>query len=362
MTSSARSLPALLTSGIVAVALAGCASPAPADDAEGLSVVASTNVYGDIAQSLAGDLATVTSIIESAAIDPHSYEASAQDQLAIANADIVIENGGGYDPFVDVLVDGSGSSAIVISAVEASGLLEEDHAEEAHGDEDHAEEEHAGEDHSDDHAGDDHAEEEHAGEDHSDDHAGDDHADDHADDHGHIEGLNEHVWYDVHSIAHVAEAITEALVETDADNAASYESNLAAFLTDLESLEADMEALAGFLGGGTVAATEPVPVYLLAELGFEDGTPEEFSEAIEEGADVPPLALQQTLDLIDSGDVRLLAYNEQTESPETQRVRDAAEAAGIAVVSFVETLPEGEDYVSWMRANVEAVESALTAA
>ncbi|NHF62684.1 metal ABC transporter solute-binding protein, Zn/Mn family [Microcella pacifica] len=343
MTSSARSLPALLTSGIVAVALAGCASPAPADDAEGLSVVASTNVYGDIAQSLAGDLATVTSIIESAAIDPHSYEASAQDQLAIANADIVIENGGGYDPFVDVLVDGSGSSAIVISAVEASGLLEEDHAEEAHGDEDHAEEEHAGEDH-------------------SDDHAGDDHADDHADDHGHIEGLNEHVWYDVHSIAHVAEAITEALVETDADNAASYESNLAAFLTDLESLEADMEALAGFLGGGTVAATEPVPVYLLAELGFEDGTPEEFSEAIEEGADVPPLALQQTLDLIDSGDVRLLAYNEQTESPETQRVRDAAEAAGIAVVSFVETLPEGEDYVSWMRANVEAVESALTAA
>ena len=339
MTSSARSLPALLTSGIVAVALAGCASPAPADDAEGLSVVASTNVYGDIAQSLAGDLATVTSIIDSAAIDPHSYEASAQDQLAIANADIVIENGGGYDPFLDVLVDGSGSSAIVISAVEASGLLEEDHAEEAHGDEDHAEEEHAGEDHSDDHAG-----------------------DDHADDHGHIEGLNEHVWYDVHSIAHVAEAITEALVETDVDNAASYESNLAAFLTDLESLEADMEALAGALGGGTVAATEPVPVYLLAELGFEDGTPEEFSEAIEEGADVPPLALQQTLDLIDSGDVRLLAYNEQTESPETQRVRDAAESAGIAVVSFVETLPEGEDYVSWMRANVEAVQSALTAA
>ena len=343
MTSSARSLPALLTSGIVAVALAGCASPAPADDAEGLSVVASTNVYGDIAQSLAGDLATVMSIIDSAAIDPHSYEASAQDQLAIANADIVIENGGGYDPFVDVLVDGSGSSAIVISAVEASGLLEEDHAEEAHGDEDHAEEEHAGEDH-------------------SDDHAGGDHADDHADDHGHIEGLNEHVWYDVHSIAHVAEAIIEALVETDAGNAASYESNLAAFLTDLESLEADMEALAGSLGGGTVAATEPVPVYLLAELGFEDGTPEEFSEAIEEGADVPPLALQQTLDLIDSGDVRLLAYNEQTESPETQRVRDAAEAAGIAVVSFVETLPEGEDYVSWMRANVEAVQSALTAA
>ena len=326
VTSSARSVPALFTSGIVAVALVGCASPAPADDAEGLSVVASTNVYGDIAQSLAGDLATVTSIIDSAAIDPHSYEASAQDQLAIANADIVIENGGGYDPFVDVLVDGSGSSAIVISAVEASGLLDDDH---------------------DDH--DDHAVEAHGDE------------DEHAGDHGHVEGLNEHVWYDVHSIALVAEAITAALVEVDAGNAASYEENLAAFTADIEALEADMKALAASLGGGIVAATEPVPLYLLAELGFEDGTPAEFSEAIEEGADVPPLALQQALDLIDSGDVRLLAYNEQTESPETQRVRDSAESAGIAVVSFVETLPEGEDYVSWMRANVEAVESALTA-
>ena len=325
MVSPTRTVPALLTGGMVALALVGCASSAPTDDTAGLSVVASTNVYGDIAQSLAGDLASVTSIIDSAAIDPHSYEASAQDQLAIANADIVIENGGGYDPFIDVLVEGSGSSAIVISAVEASGLLEDEHAEE-----DHAEDEHA--------------------------------ADDHADEHGHIEGLNEHVWYDVHGVAHVAEAITAALVDTDAGNAAAYEENLAAFLADLEALEADMEALAESLGGGTVAATEPVPGYLLAELGFEDGTPAEFSEAIEEGADVPPLALQQALDLIDSGEVRLLAYNEQTESPETQRVRDAAEAAGIAVVSFVETLPEGEDYVSWMRANVEAVTSALTAA
>lgn len=337
MTSPTRSLPALLTGGAVALALAGCATPAPAENPEGLSVVASTNVYGDIAQSLAGDLATVTSIIDSAAIDPHSYEASAQDQLAIANADIVIENGGGYDPFVDVLVDGSGSSAIVVSAVEASGLLEEDHAEEAHADEAHAEEAHG--------------DEAHAEEAHSED-----------DGHGHIEGLNEHVWYDAHSIAHVAEAISAALVEVDPDNTASYEENLAAFTADLEGLEAEMEALADALGGGTVAATEPVPVYLLAELGFEDGTPAAFSEAIEEGADVPPLALQEALDLIDSGDVRLLAYNEQTESPETQRVREATESAGIAVVSFVETLPEGEDYVSWMRANVEAVESALTTA
>ncbi|MDO9591094.1 MAG: metal ABC transporter substrate-binding protein, partial [Microcella sp.] len=154
MPTFSRSVSALLIAVATGAALSGCAAPTPQVD--GLSVVASTNVYGDIAASIAGDLATVTSIIDSAAQDPHSYEASAQDQLAIAGADVVIENGGGYDPFVGVLVAGSGTEAIVVTAVRAAGLDIED-------------------DHSDEEEGDDHSEDE-----------GDD------DGHGHIEGVNEH--------------------------------------------------------------------------------------------------------------------------------------------------------------------------
>lgn len=338
---------AIVLAAATGVALTGCTAPAPTT--EGLSIVASTNVYGDVAASIAGDLATVTSIIDSAAQDPHSYEASAQDQLAIAGADLVIENGGGYDPFVDLLVEGSGTSAVVISASAVAGLEEDAHS---HGDEAHSEEEaHSeGEAHSEEEA---HAE----GEAHSEEEA---HSKD--DGHGHIEGVNEHVWYDVHVMGDVATAIATELAEIDAANAATYEENLAAWLADLEALEGELETVAAALGGGVVATTEPVPAYLLAELGLDDETPAEFLEAIEEGADVPPLALQQTLDLIASGEIRLLAYNEQTASPETERVRAAAEAAGIPVVSFVETLPEGEDYVSWMRANIEAVAQALTPA
>ena len=320
---------AIVIAAATGVALTGCA--APASTTEGLSIVASTNVYGDIAATIAGDRATVTSIIDSAAQDPHSYEASAQDQLAVAGADLIIENGGGYDPFIDLLVEGSGTSAVVLSAAAVAGLEEDAHS---HDEEAHSEEE----GHSDDEA-------------HSED-----------DGHGHIEGVNEHVWYDVHIMGDVATAIATELAEIDAANAATYEENLAAWLADLEALEGELETVAASLGGGVVATTEPVPAYLLAELGLDDATPAEFLEAIEEGADVPPLTLQETLDLIASGDVRLLAYNEQTASPETERVRAAAEAAGIPVVSFVETLPDGEDYVSWMRANIEAVAQALTPA
>ncbi len=55
----------------------------------------------------------------------------------------------------------------------------------------------------------------------------------------------------------------------------------------------------------------------------------------------------------------LLAYNEQTAGPETEQVLQAAEAAGVPVISFAETLPEGADYISWMSANLEAISAAL---
>src|SRR6478735_6745168 len=92
-----------------AVALTGCASEAggSASGADELRIVASTNVYGDIAATVAGDAATVTSIMDDPAQDPHSFEASAQNQLAVSKADVVIENGGGYDPFMQTLLKGS---------------------------------------------------------------------------------------------------------------------------------------------------------------------------------------------------------------------------------------------------------------
>ena len=307
-----NALAPLALAAAAALALAGCAAEAPATDDATLSIVASTNVYGSIAEAVGGDLVTVTSIISSSAQDPHSYEASAQDRLAISRADIVIENGGGYDPFIDQLL--GDSTARVITAVDEEGV-EDDHEP---------------------------AEDEGA-----------------EDDHGHIEGLNEHVWYDLHAMEALAGDLAAVLGELDAANAATYTANADTFAGEIDALAERAHELESSLGGLGVAVTEPVPLYLLEEVGLVNLTPEAFTEAIEEGADVPPTALQETLDVIDSGDVVLLAYNSQTASAETERVREAAEAAGIPVVDFTETLPDGEDYLSWMTANLDAIESAL---
>lgn len=340
MTITRRSTVALSLTAVGALALAGCSSAASTgssdDGDERITVVASTNVYGQIAEEIGGDTVSVTSIVTSAAQDPHSFEPSAQDSLLISEADLIIENGGGYDAFVDSLIESTGTDAPVITAVEFSHDWPGEDGEEH----DHADEE----------SEDDH---DHEAEEESEDH-------DHAD-HGHIEGFNEHVWYDPHTIEHVAEDIAHELGEIDPDNAEVYEQRAEAFASEIAGVEDTLDAIAETHGGEEVFVTEPVPVYLVEAAGLVNVTPEAFSEAVEEGQDVAPATLLEATTLLESGDVAVVITNTQTGGAETTQVTSDAETLGIPVISFSETLPDGQTYISWMQSNVEQLGLALTA-
>jgi zinc/manganese transport system substrate-binding protein len=300
-----RSWLAAVTVALVA-ALAGCASStSQTHDVSGASgrqirIVAATDVWGDIASQIGGRRASVTSIIDSPVADPHSYEADVQNQLAVSKADVVIENGGGYDDFLSTMVAVHGKRAKVLNAVDISGKKPD-----ANGD------------------------------------------------------LNEHVWYDFPTVAAVAINLRDHLVALDPTDAATFRANTQQLLGDLSGMERTEAAIAAAHRGQAVAITEPVPLYLLTACGLVNRTPPDFSRAIEEGRDVPPRALQQALDLFNSHQVRLLADNAQTVDPTTERVLAAAKADNIAVVPVTETLPAGQDYLTWMRSNLAAVQSAL---
>lgn len=63
-----------------ALTLTACGCDQETDTAASpLTVVASTNVWGSAAQSVAGDKVEVTSIITEPSSDPHSFEASPAD-------------------------------------------------------------------------------------------------------------------------------------------------------------------------------------------------------------------------------------------------------------------------------------------
>lgn len=293
---------ALVVAVSATLALTACSSDDSSSDptTDGrVAVVASTNVYGDIVEQIGGDLVQVTSIIDDPSADPHSYEASAQTQLALSKASLVIENGGGYDDFVDTMLDAVDNDPTVVNAVEVSGK----------------------------------------------DTGGE---------------LNEHVWYDFPTVRTLAGTIADELSSIDAANAATYAANATAFQTKVDGLVAGTDAIKAEHAGAGVAITEPVPLYLLENAGLVNKTPEEFSEAIEEETDVPPAALRDTIALFNSHAVAALVYNSQTTGPETEQVLTAAKDAGVPVVPVTETLPEGADYVSWMTANIDAVRTALT--
>ena len=295
-----RFVPAVLLVSVT-LCLASCAS-SPAKPENGLvRIVASTNVYGDIARRIGGDLVDVVSIIGNSARDPHDYSADAHDRLMVSQADIVIMNGGGYDSFLDSMVSTAHKDVVMLNAVDLSEYNNDTQGNR----------------------------------------------------------FNEHVWYDVRTIERVASTLVSALGGRNPSGSATFDVNGESFAADLKGLRDSETALAAVHSGRSVAITEPVPLYMLEASGLVNATPATFSDAIEQNTDVPPGILAQTLDLFAKRSVDALFYNEQTGGSQAEAVVAAANANGIPVVPISETLPPGENYIGWMRKNLGAISGAL---
>ncbi|GAA1955722.1 metal ABC transporter solute-binding protein, Zn/Mn family [Microbacterium deminutum] len=301
---AAMAMPIAMTlAAASALLFSGCAATDTADAAgDRISVVASTSVYGQIAEAVGGTAVDVTSIVSSASQDPHSFEPSAQDQLAVRHADLVIENGAGYDAFMAALVQASGSTAPVITAVASSPEWS----------------------------------------------AG-----------GSAVHFNEHVWYDPQTMGVVASAIAAELSRIMPARAATFAQNAKALHGEIDGLETRISAIRNSHAGEQIFVTEPVPLYLTAAAGLENVTPAAFTEAVEEGHDVAPATLLGALTLLRSGDVRVLIANSQTGGAETMLVIHEAQSRSIPVLEFAETLPHGKTYISWMRSNIDALSEGL---
>jgi zinc/manganese transport system substrate-binding protein len=176
--------------------------------ADGIFVVTTTSILGDIVQTLVGDNGTVE-VIMPPGVDPHGFEPSAQDAAMLRDADLVIANG---------LMLEEGLLA-ALAAAEEDGVRVFELADKldpidfdwdgphTHGDEhdEHGHEEEHGHEH------DEHGHEEEHG------HEDDEHG--HEDDgHGHAHGAEDpHVWFDPIRMATGVQLIAEELAAVDAN-------------------------------------------------------------------------------------------------------------------------------------------------
>jgi zinc/manganese transport system substrate-binding protein len=277
---------------------AACSSGGPPSSGP-LAVVAGENFWGSIAAQIGGSHVHVTSIVTDPSADPHLYESSAQDAAAVSEARVVIENGAGYDDFLDKLLSATGGSNR--SVVNVQSVLG-----------------------------------------------------------SHGSDVNPHFWYDVPRVPEVASAIEAALARADAADAAGFRAGLATFDEALQPVEQVLERIRARHAAAPVAYTERVPEYLLDAAGLDVKTPPGFAAAIEAGNDPSPGDTAAMDRLITTRGVAVLIYNAQTVSPVTENVQSLARAAGVRVVAVTETLPPAyHRYQDWQLAQAQAILRAL---
>lgn len=295
-----------------ALALTACGAGDEAGDGAGsadgegtgLVIVASTDVYSDLAEKVVGDTAEVDAMVDNPAMDPHSYEATPQDRLSIEQADVIIANGGGYDPFITRLASSADKDDLVYQVIDGENHHDHEWT-------------------------------------------------------GNYE--NEHVWYDLALMADVVRDFGEHMGELAPENAELYADNAESTAQQIEELDERNRALDA--DGLSYLATEPVSQFLLLDAGFEDLTEEQFLAAVEHGDDVAPRLYQDALDTATGEDIDMLAYNEQTETNQSLQIRQAAEEAGVPVLEFSETLPDDiDDFFEWMEHNIDQVQEIVEAA
>lgn len=288
----------------------GSSSPSPSptltrDGETGvIKVVTSTNVWASVVEILGGDWVEVTPIIEDPLQDPHSYEASARDQLALSEADLVIANGGGYDEFMVQLMAALDGEQTFVTLTDGEHDHEHSETDTAH--------------------------------------------------------ANEHIWYDLEEVGHASELIVDAIVELRPEAFDQITTNFDFFISELDNLEIRREALREkALGIGYVAA-EGVANLMLDEAGFENVTPEALADAIEEEREVPPAALKQATDLIEGDVAGLLVVNAQVSDVATEELRAVAEAVGVPVFEASELIPASDmDYLDWMASILDQLQEAV---
>jgi zinc/manganese transport system substrate-binding protein len=284
---------------VAALGLSACTSPTPHVAGKVLAVGAE-NQYANVISQIGGRYVQTTAIMSNPSTDPHTFEVSTSVARTIASAQLVVQNGVGYDAFMNQLESASAnSSRDVIDVQTLLGLP--------------------------------------------------------------LDTKNPHLWYSPVVMTKVAVKVEKDLAKIDPQHEAYFASRLRAFQGSIVQLDAAITKFRHRFSGTSVATTEPVADYLLMALGLQNRTPFRFQADIMNGVDPSPedIAFQQSL--FKNHQVKAFCYNAQVSSTVTVAMESLAESSGVPVVAVYETMPTpGFDYQTWMLAEINALTKALS--
>jgi zinc/manganese transport system substrate-binding protein len=263
------------------------------------TVVAGENFWGSIASQLAGNRALVKSIIVNPDTDPHDYQATAADSRTIAEGDMAIVNGIGYDTWM--------SKALAANPVDGRVTLDVGSLL------------------------------------------------------GLKEGDNPHQWYSPSSVLRVVDAIVADYQKLDPSDRAYFDARRRRLLTrGLAQYNALRAQIRAKYSGVPVGYSESIFQPLAADLGLKLLTPPGFADAVAEGTDIS-VRDKQTVDRqAQTRQIKVWVYNSQNATPDVQRVNQIAQARGIPIATVTETLsPASDTFEQWQVAQLRELEAAL---
>lgn len=303
--STTRPRLAVVAALALAALVAGCGgdSTATAGGSSGAIVaVGAENEYANVIAQIGGRYVKVTAIESNPNTDPHTFEASPSVAEVVGAAALVVQNGVGYDTYMEKIESaggaGSDSSRRVIDVQRLLGLPDST--------------------------------------------------------------PNPHLWYRPATMPAVAKALAGDLSALQPAHAAYFQANASRFDRSLTPWDRALERFGADYPNTPVATTEPVGDYMLEAAGTSDLTPFPLQADIMNGVDPAPQSVTYQDGLFSQHRVKVLVYNQQVADSLTESFLKAAAANGVPVVGVYETMPTpGYDYQSWMLAEVEALRRAV---
>jgi zinc/manganese transport system substrate-binding protein len=293
-----------LSVALAVVAAAGMvASTSSASASSGLGkvvAVGAENEYANVIAQIGGPFVSVTAIMSNPNTDPHEFEASASVAEEVSKAQLIVQNGVGYDTFMNKIESASNRAGReVIVAQQLIGVAND--------------------------------------------------------------AFNPHLWYNPRTMPAVASAVATDLSRLEPAHAAYFKGNVKTFDN---SLQPWFNAIASFKKahpGVPVAVTEPVADYMLEAASADIKTPQPLQAAIMNGTDPSPQDISLEEQLLTRHEVKVFLYNQQVTDSLTATFLSDATKAHVPVVGVYETMPTpGYDYQSWMMAEMNALRLALT--
>lgn len=267
-----------------------------------IEIVAAENFWGSIATQVGGSYVHVTSIIADPNADPHSYEPTTSDARTIADAQYVIVNGAGYDPWMDKLLQSNPSSGRQELNVATLN--------------------------------------------------------------GKQAGDNPHMWYNPDYVTAVTNKIRADLKSIAPAHAKAFDQLAQAFLTTGLKQYHDLIASIKVKYSGTpVGATESIFSYLAPALGLNLITPSSYLKAVSAGQDISAADEATVEQQVTQKQMKVLIYNSQNTPNTIQALIKKAQAAGIPVATITETLtPATASFQSWQTSELQGIQTALAQA